>query len=284
MRFLRTGHVDIASDNGSLASLPRHPVAYAAIPNGDGVRFSTLGPLQIWNGDCDCTPKTPKVLQVLALLLIRANRTVETESLIGELWGENPPRSALTTIQTYIYQLRKLVERERLAHSREEMLMTRSPGYLLRIRPDQLDLERFRQLRQRGRSHIVAGQYAEASSDLRAALTLWSESPLSNVKHGPQLSAHVAELQEQQRTTMQLAIEAEMALGLHRELIGELRSMIAAYPLDEWFHQQLMLALDRSGRRSDALRVYWSLRSTLNDELGIDPSAETQELHRQLLE
>ncbi len=248
------------------------------------VKFTTLGSLQIWNGHRDCSPKTPKVLQVLALLLVRANRTVRTESLIQELWGEEPPRSALTTIQTYIYQLRRLVEREQLAASGEDMLITRSPGYTLVIQSGQLDLQTFCDLREEGRVHFGHRRFAEASSNLRAALKLWTENPLANVKLGAQLSAHVVDLQEQRRNTLQLAIESEMELGLHRELIAELRSMTAVYPLDEWFHQQLMRVLVRSGRRSDALWVFRNLRSTLGDELGIDPSPETQKLHSELLQ
>ncbi|MFI9812595.1 AfsR/SARP family transcriptional regulator [Saccharothrix variisporea] len=247
------------------------------------MKFTTLGSLQIWNGPRGCAPRTPKVLQVLAMLLVRANRTVRTESLIQELWSDNPPRSALTTIQTYIYQLRRLFERERLAESGDEMLITRSPGYILLVRPDQLDQQRFHDLREEGRAHFSRRRFAEASASLRSALKLWTENPLANVKLGTQLAAHVVDLQEQRRNTLQLAIESDMELGLHRELIAELRSMTAVYPLDEWFHQQLMRVLDRSGRRSDALRVYHSLRSTLGDELGIDPSAETQELHSRLL-
>jgi DNA-binding SARP family transcriptional activator len=256
----------------------------ASQPHRHDVRFSVLGPLQIWVRDHECAPRTPKVLQVLAMLLVRANRTVETESLINELWGERPPRSALTTIQTYIYQIRKLIERQQISRRGEDALVTRPPGYLLRIPPEQLDFEQFRQLRHRGRTHLSAGEFREASAALRGALALWSENPLSNVKLGPQLEAHVADLQEQMRITLQSAIESEMNLGLHRELIGELRSLIATYPLDEWFHQQLMLALDRSGRRSDALHVYRNLRGLLNGELGIDPSEAIQNLHRLLLE
>ncbi|WP_245949741.1 AfsR/SARP family transcriptional regulator [Saccharothrix carnea] len=247
------------------------------------ITFSTLGTLQIRTGHRDCAPKAPKVLQVLALLLVRANRTVRTESLIEELWGRKPPRSALTTIQTYVYQLRRLFERERIAAGGDDVLVTRAPGYALRVQPRQLDLQVFQDLRAEGRSHFGRREYSQASASLRAALKLWTENPLANVKLGTQLSAHVVELHEQRRTTLQLAIESEMELGLHRELVGELWSLTAVYPLDEWFHQQHMRVLDRSGRRSDALRVYRRLRGTLHDELGIEPAPETQELHRHLL-
>jgi SARP family transcriptional regulator, regulator of embCAB operon len=164
------------------------------------------------------------------------------------------------------------------------MLITRAPGYILVVRPGQLDLHAFQDLRENGRSHFAQRRFTEASSYLRAALKLCTDTPLANVKLGSQLSAHVVDLQEQRRTTLQLVIESEMELGLHRELIAELTSMTATYALDEWFHRQLMRVLDRSGRRSDALRVYRSLQRTLGDELGIDPSPETQQLHGQLLQ
>ncbi|MCM3921332.1 AfsR/SARP family transcriptional regulator [Frankia sp. AiPs1] len=259
--------------------------SWAATRNAPGqIRYTILGTLKIWNGHRDCTPTTPKVLQVLALLLLRANRTVEVESLIDELWGERPPRSALTTIQTYIYHLRRLIERESLAEAGGDILVTKNPGYLLRVRPEQIDLQNFWMLRQRGRAHVAERRFGEASADFRAALRLWTENPLANVRLGRQLSAQVIELQEQRRNTLQLAIEADMEMGMHRELVAELRSLTAVYPLDEWFHRQLMRVLDRSGRRSDALWTYRSLRNTLGEELGINPAPETQELHCQLLE
>lgn len=245
------------------------------------VKFTMLGTLQVWNGQRDCSPTTPKVLQVLALLLVRTNRTVRTESLVEELWGNRPPRSALTTIPTYIYQLRRLFEREFALNG--DILITRSPGYMLQVRPRQLDLQMFQDLRAEGRDHFGQQRFSDASASLRAALGLWTQDPLANVKLGTQLAAHVIDLQEQRRNTLQLAIESEMKLGLHRELIAELRSLITIYTHDEWFHQQLMRVLDRSGRRSDALSVYRQLHSTLEDELGITPAPETQNLHHRLL-
>ncbi|WP_158842901.1 AfsR/SARP family transcriptional regulator [Saccharothrix deserti] len=247
------------------------------------VRFQTLGALQIWHGTRECAPSTPKVLQVLGLLLVQANRPVPTGTLIDELWGDNPPRSAVTTIQTYVYQLRKLIEREGLAESGEDMLVTRPPGYLLRVRPGQSDLERFRELRERGRESLAAGRHHDAALDLRSALALWTGPPFGNVKPGRQLAAEVIDLEERHRTTLQLAIEAEMGLGMHRELVGELRSLTLLHPLDEWLHQQLMVALDRCGRRSEGVRLYWALRDALGDELGISPSPQTERIYRALL-
>ncbi|WP_048877017.1 AfsR/SARP family transcriptional regulator [Saccharomonospora saliphila] len=266
----------------SRASAPRVWTRDRAAHDRNYVRFYTLGSLEIWKGGRECALRTPKVLQVLGMLLVRANRTVPTESMLEELWGENPPRSALTTIQTYIYQLRRLIEREGLADA-ESMLATQAPGYVLRVDPEQLDLEQFWILRRQGLECFRTGDHEDASHLLRGALNLWTERPLANVRLGSVLEVYVTDLQEQYRNTLQFAIESEMALGLHRDLIGELRSLTSKYPLDEWFYQQLMRALERSGRRSDALRVYRILQSTLSEELGIDPSAESHKLYCELL-
>ncbi|MFD2470343.1 AfsR/SARP family transcriptional regulator [Amycolatopsis silviterrae] len=269
--------------NAELRIVGQVPVDRPRPAENSRVRFSLLGSLQVWKGVRDCTPKAPKVLQVLALLLVRANQVVGTDSLIRELWGEDAPRSALTTLQTYVSQLRRLIEQERLAGG-DEILITRSPGYLLRVGSDQLDLRRFDELRQRGRRDFAEGRFADAAVHLRSALELWAETPLANIKLGPHLSAYAVDLQEQRRDTLQLAIESEMELGRHRELIAELRSLAARYASDEWFCRQLMRALDSSGRRGDALVAYQELRTTLRDELGIDPSRETEAVYRQLLE
>jgi SARP family transcriptional regulator, regulator of embCAB operon len=283
----------VAQFDAGRSTLEVHPTAVsgpdrrsAHVGYADHARlaqFKVLGPLEVVDGERECTPSAPKVRQVLALLLLRANQVVYTDSLIQELWGEKPPPSALTTIQTYIYHLRKLIERERLAADGEQMVVTRSPGYTLRIRDDQVDLARFKQLSRSGREHLEQGRHAEAVTDLQAALAMWSGGPLANVNLGPCLSAYVAELTEHQMTTLHLRIQAEMQQGMHRELLGELRSLAATYPFDEWLHSQLILALERSGRRSDALDIYHRLRTNLDRELGLDPSPQLQELHYQVL-
>ncbi|TDC42884.1 AfsR/SARP family transcriptional regulator [Micromonospora sp. KC213] len=254
-----------------------------ALGAGDALEFRVLGPLEIMHRGRSCTPSAPKVLQVLAMLVLRANRIVHIDSLIEELWGDRPPRSALTTIQTYIYQLRRFLEREGFAEDGEEFVLTRAPGYILRVRPEQVDLQRFLRLADSGRAHLRERRYAEAARHLRAALELWAGSPLANVPTGGLLSASIANLQEQQLAVLQLRIQAEMEMGLHRELIGELRSLVALHPLDEWLHGQLIRVLDRSGRRGDALMAYHRLRATLDEELGLPPSPEIQQIHHQLL-
>ncbi|MEQ4303826.1 AfsR/SARP family transcriptional regulator [Plantactinospora sp. B6F1] len=249
----------------------------------DGLRFKVLGPLEVFRGEHECTPSAPKLLQVLALLVLHANRIVHIETLVRLLWGDRPPRSAVATIQTYIYQLRRFLTREQVDSGDGDLLVTKNPGYLLRVHPDQVDLQQFQRLSRQGQVFLRGRRLDEAASRLRAALGLWSGSPLANVPMGARLDPYVTDLQEQRRNALQLRIEAEIELGLHRELIGELRSLVVLHPLDEWMYGQLIRVLARSGRRSDALHAYHHLRTTLAAELGLDPSPELQQLYQQLL-
>ncbi|MFI0421594.1 BTAD domain-containing putative transcriptional regulator [Spongiactinospora sp. 9N601] len=230
-----------------------------------------------------CTPSAPKVRQVLALLLVSANRLVLVDSIIQELWGNNPPKSALTTTQTYIYHLRSLIERERLSGTGRELLVTKPFGYTLLLDQDQLDQGRFDRLVTQAAGLLRQGRYEAASADLREALALWQGPPLANVTQGPLLRSHVVHLADRRTHAMELRIEADLHLGRHRDLIGELRSLIAENPLHEWLHAQLVNVLSQAGRRAEALAAFQNLREILARELGLDPSPAVQRLHREVL-
>lgn len=245
--------------------------------------FRLLGPVEIVRNGEDLTPTAPKIRQLMAMLLLRANRIVNTDTIIRELWPDEPPRSVRTTMQTYVYQLRRMIERKGLAPDGDGMLQTRAPGYLLTADPEQIDVFVFQRLCREARELMDERRFHEAAVSLRSALALWSGPPLANVNCGPRLSAYVVDLQERRRNAYHLRIQAEMEIGRHRELVGELRSLVAANPLDEVLHGQLIQVLDRSGRRSDALAIFRNLRMTLRDELGLDPSAELRALHQELL-
>jgi SARP family transcriptional regulator, regulator of embCAB operon len=247
------------------------------------IRFTILGALTATNGEREFTPRTPKVCQVLALLLSRANRIVGFEALVEELWGEAPPKTALGTAQTYIYQLRKAVDRENLSAPVGDLLVTKPFGYTLQTDVEQLDARIFQRLLAEGRQSLIEGRYAEASQRLRRALDLWTGPPLANVVQGPLLRAYSVHLDEERLRAMELRIQADVLLGRHRELVGELKALAATYPHNEWFHAQLISALCRSGRRSEALHAYRTVRSILSEELGIDPSQELQDLHQTVL-
>jgi DNA-binding SARP family transcriptional activator len=246
-------------------------------------RFEILGPLEVLHDGRVCTPTPPKVRTVLALLLLRANHVVMMDSLIRELWGDQPTRSAVTTVQTYIYHLRKLLSREGIDIGDGVVLDSRAGGYLLRLRPEQLDAEVFKRLVDDGRRLIDDGRAADGSAVLIRALALWKGAAVADVALGPALEAHAVHLEEQRLRALELRIQADLALGRHRELIGELRYLVSTNPLNEWFHRQLITVLGIAGRRSEALQSYQDLRRILHAELALEPSSETQRLHRQVL-
>ena len=249
----------------------------------NGVRFTVLGPLEVLRDGKDYAPSTPKVLQLLAVLMMHPGKMVHIDTLIRELWSDNPPRTVRTTLHTYVYHLRRCIEQNELAADPDKMLATRQSGYILHIDPAQVDVHEFDRLHQIGNDRQDADDHEAAVEAYRAALGLWSGQPLANLHCGPILSAYRTRLLESQRTVLHLRIEAEIVSGRHRELIGELRSLATGSPLDETLHGQLMKVLGRSGRRSDAMAVYRRLRSRLAGELGVEPCDDIQLLHRELI-
>lgn len=243
------------------------------------MHFRILGPMWVANGGVEITPTAPKVRQVLAFLLVRSGKLVQVGELIDELWGEEPPNSAMTTLQTYIYKLRKDV----LEHCPSAELHTRISGYLLDVPAELGDLLRFERLAQEGRAALDEGDAAAASALLSEALTVWRGPALADVSVGDILSAHVTRLEEERLRVLEQRITADLELGRHQQLVSELKMLVSEQPLNERFHGHLMVALDRSGRRYEALEVYQGLRRMLVDELGMEPSATVQRLHLTLL-
>ncbi|MFE1291261.1 BTAD domain-containing putative transcriptional regulator [Streptomyces sp. NPDC058751] len=249
------------------------------------MRFHLLGPLEVLRpttADCYVTPRAAKHRIVLATLLVRAGEPVPTETLINELWGETPPRTATTTIQVYISQLRKLLG---LADSDEaqQAIVTRRPGYLIRLDPGRLDLTRFEVLYQQGVAAAEQREHAKASELQDRALALWRGRFLADTPAGPLLSAEAARLSELRMASLEQRIRADLHLGRHHELLGELRAATTEHPLREELHAHLMVALYRSGRQAEALQTFSALRRTLVDELAIEPGPALQQLHQRLL-
>jgi DNA-binding SARP family transcriptional activator len=246
--------------------------------------FNILGDLEMLHDGRSCTPSAPKVRAVLALLLMRAKHIVTMDSLIEELWGETPPRSSTTTTQTYVYQLRKLFEQHGLvAEDGGELLVTRPPGYVLRVCPEQIDANVAERLIMQGRDDLRQGCAAEAATKLRRAVAMWNGPVLAGVAVGALLEPHVVRLGETYIRALELLVDADLAQGRHRELIPELRTLVATYPLNEWFHTRLIEALSRSGRRAEALLAYHNVRKILSDELGLEPATELQRLQSDVL-
>jgi DNA-binding SARP family transcriptional activator len=244
------------------------------------MHFRILGPLWVASGGVEMTPTAPKVRQVLAFLLVRCGKLVQVGELIDELWGEEPPNSAMTTLQTYIYKLRKDV----LEHCGSAELHTRISGYLLDVPVELGDLRRFESLAQEGRAALDEGDADRASARLSEALALWRGPALADVTAGDILSAHITRLEEERLRVLEQRITADFELGRHQQLVSELKMLVSEQPLNESFYAHLMVALNRSGRRYEALEVYQGLRRMLVDELGMEPSASVQRLHLTLLD
>ncbi|WP_370942182.1 BTAD domain-containing putative transcriptional regulator [Amycolatopsis sp. cg5] len=245
-----------------------------------------LGPVEILTPDGALTPTAPMLRRVLALLLIRANTVVRSGTLVEELWGDRPPRSARTTLQTYIYQLRKLLNGPRSgggAAPGADMLLTRPSGYELRLGGAELDVREFEELVDRAKTARAEGLVEDAVEVLRSALDLWSGCALTGVEMGPVLDAAVTRLEELRKEALELRLELELQLGKHHELVSELLSLVSSHPAHEGFVAKLMLALVRSGRRVEALEVYRKTRAELVNGLGLEPSPEIQELHQSIL-
>ncbi|MER7512688.1 AfsR/SARP family transcriptional regulator [Streptomyces lavendulae] len=247
---------------------------------GAAVRYRILGKLHVANEGKRFYLSARKKEIVLAALLARANHVVSLDELISEIWGQEPPLRATTAIHVRICELRKFLRSCGIA---EGPIVTRSPGYFIRVEPGELDVERFGQLAAQGRAAARAGQHNEAVEQLRAALELTQDTPLGGLRSGPIINGFVTWLDETTLDCTELLMESELALGGHRETVSRLYALFGRHPLHEAFHRQLMLALYRCDRRADALHVYRVARDVLKEELGLDPCLATRRIHHAIL-
>ena len=233
--------------------------------------FRILGPLEVLADDEEpLALGGQKQRAVLALLLLRANRVVSSDFLIDTLWGENPPRTAATSLQNSISALRKVLG--------PDALLTRSPGYMLFVQPESFDLARFEQLVADARPL----EPEERAERLREALALWRGDPLRDIGLDPAVAGDILRLDEFRLATLEDRLDAELACGRHAEAVPELISLVAQHPLRERLRGQLMLAHYLSGRQDDALRAYQDARNALG-EIGLEPSPQLQELEKRIL-
>lgn len=260
----------------------RIPGVTASEPDGS-VGFRILGPLEAVGGGVTHRPRGPKVRKLLALLAVRAHDIVEVDTLVEELWDGAPPPTAVSTVRTHIYHLRQELERELGAGAVRDVISTEATGYSLRTAPGRLDLENFTRLYGQGRAELRAGRREKALERLDTALGLWRGRTLSDVGHGRVLAGHAARIEELRVRAQELRIEAAMGLGRHRELVPELRRLVAVDPLNEWLHARLIDALHRCGRRGDALRAFHDVRAVLAEELGLEPSEDLRQLQHHIL-
>ena len=245
--------------------------------------FGILGPLEVWRSGCAVPLGGPRQRAVLALLLLEANRVVSMDRLAEDVWGGDPPEEWVTSLQTYVFHLRRALEPDRARGAAGEVLVTRDRGYLLRVDREHLDAAAFQDGLTAGRAALEAGRYAEAAEGLRTALGLWRGPVLANLADYAFTRPEAARLEELRLAALEARIDADLALGRHDELTAELEQLAAAHPLRERLHGQLMLALYRCGRQADALAAYRRARDLLADELGIDPEEPLRHLHASLL-
>ncbi|MFI7012011.1 BTAD domain-containing putative transcriptional regulator [Streptomyces sp. NPDC050145] len=244
------------------------------------MRFQVLGPVRM----SPCTPTAAKPRVVLATLLVKNNSVVSAHSLIDELWGTTPPRTASTTLQVYVSHLRKaLTGPGGVPGADGQPLLTQPPGYIMRVAPEELDLILFELLRAQGRSAYEERNYDDASRLLSESLALWTGPALSGIPHGAALQSTAIRLDELRSETLEQRISADLKLGRHQELIGELMALAHEFPMRESLHGLLMVALYRAGRQSDAIQAYHRIRRTLVDELGVEPDSSLKRILARLL-
>src|ERR671935_617199 len=236
------------------------------------MEFRILGPLEVHDHGRQISLGGGKQRALLGVLLLHANESISSERLIDELWGDQPPTRAHKLVQGYVSGLRKLLGTARV--------VTRSPGYLVRVEAGELDALEFDRLVAEGRT---AQEPLDKAERLREALGLWRGSALADLRLEAFAAREADRLDEQRLATLLERIEVDLELGRHTELVGELEELVAAHPLQERFRALLMLALYRSGRQADALELYRATRRLLDDELGLDPSPELQRLERLVL-
>jgi ABC-type transport system substrate-binding protein/DNA-binding SARP family transcriptional activator len=238
---------------------------------GRELDFRILGPLELSRSGRPLPLAGGRQGALLAVLLVHANEVLDRDRLIEALWGAQPPKTARAALQGYVAQLRRLLP--------EDRLLTRAGGYVLTVEPGELDADRFERLLAEARTR----EPAEAATTLRAALSLWRGPPLLDVRYENFAQREVLRLEELRLAATEQRIEADLVLGRHHELVGELEGLTAEYPLRERLAAQLMLALYRCGRQADALDFYRRTRRAFVEELGIEPGSALKELERRIL-
>src|SRR5215468_4050430 len=259
-------------------------MAADAVAGGTGsAEFGVLGPLEVRRSGRAVPLGGPRQRAVLALLLLEANRAVSMERLAEDLWGGHPPEGWATTLQIYVVHLRRALEPDRPKGVAASVLVTRGRGYLLRVDPGQLDAARFQDGFAAGRAALEAGRCAEAAETLHQALGLWRGPVLADLADYSFTRPEAARLEELRLAALEARIDADLGLGRHDELTGELERLAGEHLLRERLHGQLMLALYRCGRQAEALAAYRRARDLLAGELGIEPGEPLQRLHASIL-
>jgi DNA-binding SARP family transcriptional activator len=250
------------------------------------MEISILGPLVLSHNGRTAVPTAPKPRSVLGLLLLNADQTVSAPALIRDLWGSSPPASAMTTSQTYILQIRKCLGKLlgiSVSEVAKRLLVTVPGGYLLRATSAEFDRRTFDQFCVTGRRALAAGENVEAAAALSSACSLWRGPALADVRPGVVAEAQIKALDQVRLNTLEQCIEARLRLGHHQDVLPELTLLVAEHGLNENFCAQLMVALHRSGQRQAALAAFHRLRTSMIEDLGLEPSKRLHLLQQAIL-
>ena len=250
-----------------------------ALPNGYGpavLGFRILGPLEVVGLEGPVQLGGPKQRATLAILLLNANRVVSIDRLADQLYAGRAPVTAATQVHRQISELRKTL-------GVDARLETRSPGYVIHVESGQLDLKQFERLTEEAGRALARGEPEAAFELQREALALWRGPVLAGLDQEQFAQIAIRRFEEILLAALEQRVDAELALGRHRELVGELDELTTRYPLHEPFASRLMIALYRSGRQGDALQAYRSTRARLVDGFGIEPGRDLVALERAIL-
>lgn len=240
------------------------------------LEFRFLGPIDLMSDGRSILPGGSRQRDLLALLLLDANRTVSTDRLIDRLWAGTPPSTAVSALQVYVAKLRKLL-------NNDARIVTGNGGYRLEVDDSAIDAVRFERFAQQGHEALGSGSIRTAAVTLRRALAEWRGDVLADVRHLDGAGVEVTRLEELRGRALGDRIDADLAAGNHSELIAELETLVEEHPLRERHWAQLMLALYRDGRQADALRAYRRAGTVLGEELGIEPGPDLGELEERIL-
>lgn len=244
-----------------------------------------LGPMEATLDGRSFSPTAGKPRQVLALLAIHAGELVTTSAMVEEVWGRKVPRTAVQTIQTYILKLRKgLTDNAGLPGDPRDVIATRPGGYALNVPADMVDVNRYQALAADGEDAFADEDYETASRQLGTALDNWRGPALVDLPTGFLLGVEVTRLEQSKLSVLESRIAADLHLGRHHQLLGELAELTARYPMHEKICAQYMTALSVCGLKWRALEVFRTLRKTLVRELGVEPSLQVQRLQRGILD
>ena len=243
------------------------------------MEFRVLGPTELWSDGERRDLGSAKVRSVLAILLLTPRAIVPADALIDRLWDTEPPPKARESLSVYIARLRASL---REAAGDSVRLAGRANGYVLDLDPETVDLFQFRRLRRQADALIASGENGHAATLLREADALWRGPALAGIR-GDWVARMRGSLEEERRAAILGRVGCELALGKHADLVGELRGLLAQYPLDETFIAHQMTALYRSGRPGDALSLFRETRDRLVEDQGTEPGPALADLHQRIL-